>query len=388
MPVPISVTHPKSKGLASHVSNQVETAGPFARLKQQQSDAPSTTPPAAPLNEPQQPASPANGGPNGAADHEASVVVDNLNFSYPGLGAFCFLLAIQFVWPHCCVRALFVLRIALAMLCACAADCVYISLHCPIELPARRGNSRGARARGRCARCRTLPPADKRNQPKTNKKPKKTDGRPIPGAPPLITDMSLRLAPGSRVLLLGANGAGKTTLLKALGGKHMVPPGAVRVLGRSPFHDTGLTTSGDLAYVGGNWTRDIAFAGTSVPLTVRAACVAAVCWHLFVCSALSRACVVMRATPQHRAHAPSSPKHTHNTHKKTQQGDFPASQMIDAVHGADPARKARLIDVLDIDPAWRMHQVSDGQRRRVQICVGLLRPFKVGSEWEEGGHAP
>jgi CCR4-NOT complex subunit CAF16 len=51
--------------------------------------------------------------------------------------------------------------------------------------------------------------------------------------------------------------------------------------------------------------------------------------------------------------------------------------MLDSVQGADPARKARLIKVLDIDPAWRMHQVSDGQRRRVQIAVGLLRPFSV-----------
>jgi hypothetical protein len=42
------------------------------------------------------------------------------------------------------------------------------------------------------------------------------------------------------------------------------------VLGRPPFHDTALTTCGDLSYVGGNWTRDIAFAGTSIPLTVRA----------------------------------------------------------------------------------------------------------------------
>lgn len=33
--------------------------------------------------------------------------------------------------------------------------------------------------------------------------------------------------------------------------------------------------------------------------------------------------------------------------------------------------------VLDIDLEWRMHKVSDGQRRRVQICMGLLRPFKV-----------
>lgn len=94
------------------------------------------------------------------------------------------------------------------------------------------------------------------------------DGRPVPGQPPLITDMCLQLQPGSRCLLVGANGAGKTTLLKILAGKHMVSREQVLVLGRPPFHDTELTTSGQLAYVGGNWTRDIAFAGTSIPLTV------------------------------------------------------------------------------------------------------------------------
>lgn len=95
------------------------------------------------------------------------------------------------------------------------------------------------------------------------------DGRPIPGQPPLITDMSLSLPRGSRCLLIGANGAGKTTLLKIIAGKHMVGRDQVLVLGSSPFHDTELTTSGQLSYVGGNWTRDIAFAGTSIPLTVR-----------------------------------------------------------------------------------------------------------------------
>ncbi|CAN6805007.1 unnamed protein product [Brassica oleracea] len=33
--------------------------------------------------------------------------------------------------------------------------------------------------------------------------------------------------------------------------------------------------------------------------------------------------------------------------------------------------------MLDIDISWRLHNVSDGQRRRVQICMGLLKPFKV-----------
>ena len=52
-------------------------------------------------------------------------------------------------------------------------------------------------------------------------------------------------------------------------------------------------------------------------------------------------------------------------------------QMLCSIPGVDPARRQRLIDVLDIDPTWRMHQVSDGQRRRVQIAMGLLRPFQV-----------
>ena len=40
------------------------------------------------------------------------------------------------------------------------------------------------------------------------------------------------------------------------------------MLGRPPFYATELTTSGDVAYIGGNWERDVAFAGYSVPLQV------------------------------------------------------------------------------------------------------------------------
>ncbi|KAI3430388.1 hypothetical protein D9Q98_004983 [Chlorella vulgaris] len=151
------------------------------------------------------------------------------------------------------------------------------------------------------------------------------DGRPLPGKAAVVRDMSIQLPRGATCLLIGPNGAGKTTLLKVLGGKHMVPEDAVRVLGEPPFHATNLTSSGALAYVGGNWERDIAFAGYAVPLA----------------------------------------------------GDIPASQMLNSLPGIDPARRDRLIDVLDIDPAWRMHLVSDGQRRRVQIAMGLLKPFKV-----------
>eukprot|EP00775_Hariotina_reticulata_P003633 gene3633-3894_t len=239
MPVPVAVTHPNGKGVAAATLSALDTEGPFARLAKQKAGVVAEVN----VHQPGQTQDKVNGAsvkqePVGsvAADSRASVLVDRLDFSYPGL-----------------------------------------------------------------------------------------DGRPIPGQPPMITEMCLQLAPGSRCLLVGANGAGKTTLLKILAGKHMVGREQVLVLGQPPFHSTELTTSGELAYVGGNWTRDIAFAGTSIPLT----------------------------------------------------GDFPASRMIDGIPGVPEARKQQLIKVLDIDPSWRMHQVSDGQRRRVQICVGLLRPFKV-----------
>ena len=94
------------------------------------------------------------------------------------------------------------------------------------------------------------------------------DGRPMPGSTPVVQHMNIQLRPGQRCLLIGANGAGKTTLLKTLAGQHMVPEDSIRILGRPPFHDTKLTASGDLSYLGGNWVRDIAFAGYSIPLQV------------------------------------------------------------------------------------------------------------------------
>lgn len=52
--------------------------------------------------------------------------------------------------------------------------------------------------------------------------------------------------------------AGKTTLLKILAGKHMVGErDVVRVLNYSAFHDTHLVCSGDLAYLGGSWSKTV-----------------------------------------------------------------------------------------------------------------------------------
>jgi CCR4-NOT complex subunit CAF16 len=64
-------------------------------------------------------------------------------------------------------------------------------------------------------------------------------------------------------------------------------------------------------------------------------------------------------------------------------GPFPFSQDISVGEilarrrGVDPGRRARVMEILDVDPAWRMHQVSDGQRRRVQILLDLERALRV-----------
>ena len=57
--------------------------------------------------------------------------------------------------------------------------------------------------------------------------------------------------------------------------------------------------------------------------------------------------------------------------------DITVREILDRQLDVEPARKQRLLQLLDIDLGWRMHRVSDGQRRRVQVLLGLLRPCEV-----------
>ncbi len=118
---------------------------------------------------------------------------------------------------------------------------------------------------------------------------------------------------------------GKSTLLRILSGRHLAKPyEAVRILGKSAFHDTSLNF--ERAYLDTEWgLRTVAFAGYGCPL----------------------------------------------------QADIPVHGMMKALQAQYPERREELINLLGIDINWRMHQVSDGQRRRVQIFIGLLRPFKI-----------
>jgi len=135
----------------------------------------------------------------------------------------------------------------------------------------------------------------------------------------------MNLCNGSRCLLIGANGAGKSTILRILGGRHLTKPdSAVKILGRNAFQDTRLNF--ERSYLDTDWgMRTVAFAGYGCPL----------------------------------------------------QADIPVRTMMVKLQEEFPERRDELIKLLGVDLNWRMHQVSDGQRRRVQIFLGLIRPFRV-----------
>ena len=144
-----------------------------------------------------------------------------------------------------------------------------------------------------------------------------------------LKGLTLEVPAGARCLLVGANGAGKTTLLKLLGGKHMLTRGMVTCLNYEAFHDLELNTL--VALLSGDWTRQVACVGNGVPF----------------------------------------------------QADFSVGYMADALcaalvrDGADSAliaaRRERLVTLLDMDLEWRLHQVSDGQRRRARSSSSCCR---------------
>ncbi|PSK43143.1 hypothetical protein B9Z65_7097 [Elsinoe australis] len=130
-----------------------------------------------------------------------------------------------------------------------------------------------------------------------------------------LQNINLDLPAGSRTLLIGANGAGKTTLLRLLSGKRMSPRGTILISNVDPFAQ-GLE---GVTYLGLEWVLN--------PIV---------------------------------------------------RSDIDVPTLLSSVGGDHyPDRRDELIRILDVDPAWRLHAVSDGERRRVQLCMGLLRPWSV-----------
>lgn len=59
-------------------------------------------------------------------------------------------------------------------------------------------------------------------------------------------------------------------------------------------------------------------------------------------------------------------------------GDIQVARFLDSVGGyRHKERRDHLLDILDVDLDWHMHQISDGERRRVQLVMGLMAPWDV-----------
>ena len=59
-------------------------------------------------------------------------------------------------------------------------------------------------------------------------------------------------------------------------------------------------------------------------------------------------------------------------------GDIVVADFLNSVGGyRHKERRDHLLDILDVDLDWHMHTISDGERRRVQLVMGLMRQWDV-----------
>ncbi|KAI0291758.1 P-loop containing nucleoside triphosphate hydrolase protein [Russula brevipes] len=138
-----------------------------------------------------------------------------------------------------------------------------------------------------------------------------------PSAPPSLSDININLPKGSRTLLIGANGAGKSTLLQILAGKRLITSEGAQVLIKGC--DVFRRSPPGVTYLGTEWAMN-----------------------------------------------------------QVVRGDIVVEHFLNSVGGyRHRERRDRLLDILDVDLDWHMHAISDGERRRVQLCMGLMHPWDI-----------
>lgn len=138
--------------------------------------------------------------------------------------------------------------------------------------------------------------------------------------------INLKIPWGTTNLLIGPNGAGKSTLLKILAGKTLIKEGSLKIGGFDPFrfsinrneqHNSDINNY--ITYLGTEWAAN--------PVVKR---------------------------------------------------DIPVKILVSSIGGDNyTERRDELVELMDIDPDWSMASISDGERRRVQLVMGLLKPWKL-----------
>ena len=137
----------------------------------------------------------------------------------------------------------------------------------------------------------------------------------------ILNNINLNIKSSEFNLLVGDNGAGKSTLLRIIAGMHLVRDYDIfSVLGNSSPNDQ----FNGLAYLGNTWQKNQAYVGNL------------------------NYCCDIKVT---------------NLMKKNQE--------------KYKLRRDILVNLLNINLDWKMHEVSDGERKKVQIMLALLKPFKL-----------
>eukprot|EP00977_Amphora_coffeiformis_P000230 scaffold75_cov165-Amphora_coffeaeformis.AAC.6 len=158
-----------------------------------------------------------------------------------------------------------------------------------------------------------------------------------------LVGVNCTIEPNSRIILIGANGAGKSTLMRILTGQshHCLglhsphtamyddPTQIWTNLEFEEFDVCGTAKPNDqshgIAYLGGTWKRRrTGFEG--------------VCPYTMDCA---------------------------------------AGEMMEKWQEKYKERRDELVRVLGINLEWRMHECSDGQRKKVRLMIKLLKPFQL-----------
>ena len=140
----------------------------------------------------------------------------------------------------------------------------------------------------------------------------------------IFKDLNIKFSSGKCYVVSGLNGSGKSTLLKIIAGKILCQQDKISVKGHDPFRET--ICNSFINYVNNEWgMRSVAYCGYNVPL----------------------------------------------------QSDIKVKDMSVHLKKLYPKRKNELLQVLDIDEEWKLNCISEGQRKRVQLYLNLLKPFDV-----------
>lgn len=140
----------------------------------------------------------------------------------------------------------------------------------------------------------------------------------------IFKNFSLDLYTKNCYVLSGLNGCGKSTLLKIIAGKTLCEAEKVKVLSKDPFRDTILNN--DITFINNDWgTKTVAYTGYNVPI----------------------------------------------------QSSLKVNEMMVALKKKYPERNDELLDILDINQEWILNALSEGQRKRVQLYLSLIQPFKI-----------